>query len=232
MSKYSPAAILFDVLGNALRVVQDGSDYVLGALAKIAQREDDSSYQYLKANADGSLKATLYDVAGNAIAMPAGTNNPALYVNPKLKLNGTGAESMLVNGSVTPQNFQLLADPAKDYSINTITFVIVSNSLTFGGGNFGAISALANGCRIALTSNGVESVIYTLTCNEGFLHMATPGGFDLVIANKDMIYSIVSLGGAVILKAGTSDKIEVRVQDNLTSAGNYFVASVKGVREE
>ena len=232
MSIFSPIAILFDVAGDALRVVTDGGEKVLGAVAKTAQKEDDSLH-YTSMNEGGALQATLYDRFGNPIALPVGVTDAGLWVTGFVK-DGGGSSDLIVNGSTTPVEFTFDADPDKDIAINAVIMVLVSNALTFGSDKFGAINALTNGVDISVTSDGSTGSLGQLKQNEGFLHSATPGGFNLIISTKDVISSIISLGGGVLLHAGTSDKVIVTIQDNIltpTAAGNYFKISVQGVKE-
>ena len=64
-----------------------------------------------------------------------------------------------------------------------------------------------------------------------FLHAASIGGFSLLIANKDVIQSSVVFGGAIRLDAGSSDKIKVSIQDDLSSGIDYFKCSIKAIKE-
>lgn len=67
MSKFSPAAILYDGASHALKVVTDGADYVLGSIAKVAQKAD-TSLHYLGITNAGALRGAVEDASGNAIA--------------------------------------------------------------------------------------------------------------------------------------------------------------------
>jgi len=218
---------LEDAAGNALASVQDGSSWLLRAASKVALQ--DTTLKYLTMNAGGSIAATLYDKSGNPIAFPVGTSDAGLWVEDYVR-NGS-SDDLLVDGSSTPVSFSYNADASKDIALNAITIALVSNTLSFGAENLGAVNALTNGVEISIDQGGNSGVLAIIKQNEDFLHVATPGGFQLLFANKDVISAIISLGGGVVLEAGSSDKVTVKIQDDLSSAGDYFRASVQGVKE-
>jgi len=213
----------------ALKAIEDGTDWVQASVAKIAQKAD-SSFQYLRMNEGNAIQATLYDSFGNPIALPVGVSDAGLWVSERLKETG-GSPSLLVDGSTTAVPFTYVADADDDIALNAVVLVIVSNSLVFGADDFGAINTLTNGVKLSVKSNGNEGDLLLVNQNEDFLHSATPGGFNLDISSKDTISCFISLGGGIVLKAGTDDNVTITIQDDLSSAGDYFQASVQGVKQ-
>jgi len=224
------AVKLYDALGNALKVVQDGSDYLLGAAAKISKGASD--LVFLDAidtdSGLGRLKTTLYTPDGDPVAFGSVPPNPASIKNDFVK-DGTSNSSLLVNGSSTPVIFTYDADSTYDISLQELKFVMASNSITFGSNYFGATSGpLPNGLLVEVISNGNTGTVYNLTQNECFVHLASPGGYQWVVSSKDMMSSAWLIGGGLKLIHGTADKIRVTVRDNLSSVGVYFKCCVKG----
>lgn len=279
MSKYSPAAILYDAAGNALKVVQSGADYLLDIAAKIAENpsaglerlkvdasgtlksglydgggnqvnittddarkilateskiaeKNDSSLHHLDMNTSGTVKVTLYSEEGSQIAMPITAPDPTLLSSGFVEqASGTDKADLRVDGSTTPVSFTFNADPTYNLDLIGFTFVIVANSLTFGRDKFASFSALTNGIDVKVTAGGSTGTLYKLYQNECFLHAASIGGFNLLIANKDVIQSSIVFGGSIRLVKNTSDKIEIIINDDLSARIDYFKCSVKAVKE-
>jgi hypothetical protein len=223
------AVKLYDALGNALKIVQDGSDYLLGVAAKAAK--DSSGLVHLEAvdveTGVGRLKATLYTPEGEVVAFGSVPADPTSIKNDFVK--NAGSPSLLVDGSSTPVVFTYDADSTYDISLQELKFVLASNSITFGNDYFGATSGpLTNGLLVEVVSNGNTGTVYNLTQNECFVHLASPGGFQWVVSSKDMMSSAWLIGGGLKLVHGTSDKVRITVRDNISSAGVYFRCCVKG----
>lgn len=219
--------ILYDSAGNAVGVVLDGSVYRLQSDAKVAKGASDLVHLDVidTVAGKGRLKATLYTAAGSAVSFPASS---ADLVNDFVK-NG-GSDDLLVDGDPTSVEFTYLADATDDIAVEEIHFTLVSTLLTFGAGNFGSDSGpLTNGVLVQVThNNGTVTTLYNLVENESFVNFATPGGFQFINGTRDLISSLYAVEGALILKAGTSDKVSVTVRDDIDKAGNYFKCYVKG----
>ena len=200
------AVKLYDALGNALKVVQDGSDYLLGAAAKISKGASD--LVFLDAidtvSGRGRLKTTLYTPDGDPVAFGSVSPNPTSILNDFVK-NGS-SPSLLVNGSSTSVVFTYPAHSTYDISLQEIKFVMASNSITFGSGYFGATSGpLTNGLLVEITAGGSTGTAYNLVQNECFVFFATPGGYNWVVSSKDMMSSAWLIGGGLKLIHGPSD---------------------------
>lgn len=218
--------VLYDASGNPVGVVLDGTIYRIQADSKIAKGA--SALVHLDAidteSGMGRLKSTLYSPDGDPIAFPSVSSN---IKNDFVKYGGSA--SLLVDGSVTPVTFTYDADPTYDISIQEIKFTLVSNSVTFGSNYFGATSGpLPNGTIVKVTHDSVDTVLYVLNQNESFVNFASPGGFQWIVSSKDMMSAAYVIGGGLKLRAGTTDKVSVIVQDDIDSCGVYFRCFVKG----
>jgi hypothetical protein len=217
---------LVDSAGNVVGVVLDDALYRLQADAKVAK--DSSGLVHFEAldvsSGIGRLKATLYTQGGDPVSFPS----TSASIKNDFSKNGT-ATSLLVDGSTTPVTFEYLADPTHDISLQEIKFTLASNSITFGSDYFGATSGpLTNGLLVQVACSEGTIDLYNLVQNESFVNFSSPGGFLWVVSNKDMMTSAYVIGGGLVLRAGTSDKVIVTVRDNLSSAGVYFKCYVKG----
>ncbi len=223
--------VLNDGNGNEIKSVQDGADYLLGSSAKTCKKEDNSLH-HLGMTSGGMAKMSLYTPEGSTIAFPITSSNPSLIVSDFVRqTSGTDNADLRVNGSSTSVEFKFSADSTYNLDIIGFTFVIVSNSLTFGASSFAGLSKLTNGVLVQITAGGNTGDLYNITQNECFLHSASIGGFNLLIANKDVIQSSVVFGGAIRLTKNTSDHVGVVIRDNLSSGIDYFKCSVQAIKE-
>ena len=206
----SPAAILFDEAGNKVGVLLDDTIY------------------RLQVEADLAPGATV-----NIGAVAA--ENPNLIFAGSVQ-NG-GSPDLVVDGT-TPVIFSVLADPTDDIIISELRFVVTVDSIDFDGGSFGDEgNPLANGILVKLTVNdGSTSTIATIKINEDFLKLASTTGLNVLLAQsglKDVMAASFIFGGRMLLKAGTGDKVEVVIQDDLTNAPKklkYFQAVLYGTK--
>lgn len=217
---------IVDDVGNKVGVILDGAIYRLQADAKIAKGASD--LVHLDALDTGTglgrLKATLYTQAGDPVSFPSVSES----IKNEFVMNG-GSPDLLVNGSVTPVVFEYNADLTHDIALQEIKFTMAANSVTFGTNYFGATAGpLTTGLLVEAVVASGTIALYNLVQNESFVNFASPGGFDWIPSSKDMMTSGYIVGGGLVLRAGTSDKVRVSVRDNLTSAAVYFRCFVKG----
>jgi len=221
---------IVDDTGNKIGVIYDNGIYRLQSDSKVGDADGYLVHlETLSVDTEvGRLKATLYSPDGEAVAFSSVSANPESIKNQFVK-DISNNESLLVDGSGTPQYFSYDADPEHDISLQEIKFVVSSNSITFGTGYFGGRSGpLPNGLLVEIVAGGNTGTVANLTRNECFIHFSSPGGFNWVVSSKDMMSSTYVLGGALKLGAGSSDKVRLTVRDNLTAAGVYFQCLVKG----
>jgi hypothetical protein len=125
--------------------------------------------------------------------------------------------------------FSYDADGTYDISIQEVHFTLVSNSITFGNDYFGSTSGpLANGLLVQVDAASGTTDLYNLVQNESFVNFASPGGFQWIVSSKDLLSSAYVIGGGLVLRAGTSDKVKVTVRDDIAAAGVYLKCFVKG----
>jgi len=210
----SPAAIFYDSAGTEKAT---GSNPVaVGGL------DDQQQVRTLATLSDGTVKVV---VGGRQRDMVTG----------KL-FNGTNF-NMAVNGSATPVNFQFQALTDYNLLLSQLRFVFVPNVLKVDNLSFGAFLALANGVRVAVTENGIEHVLGLLKQSEDIFAFSC--GIDPIIevnlTANDMVVFGINFAEGMKLYAGTADKVEVRIQDNLTNQGaaylRHFSATLIGVKE-
>lgn len=87
MSVFNPVSLLYTVqsgTAHALKAIEDGTDWVLGAVAKVAQKADNSLH-YLGMTNAGGLKARLEDESGSAISSSLDGSVNRMEVNTTLE---------------------------------------------------------------------------------------------------------------------------------------------------
>lgn len=193
------------------------------------------------------LKTSLHDQKnGNTLAIegdgaasvyviprpPIGEREQALPFTEALTLNGLGVtSSMLVNGSVTNQDFYVSAKPYDVY-VNTVSFIIADAGANLR--SFGALTALTNGLEFYYFSqeNGLYSIDSGLKTNLDFVRLANfePAfgtgteafqGRDIIGASEGYVgiidlEDVFGLQWGLKLRANSTDRIGFIVKDNIT----------------
>lgn len=221
----SPAAILYDQYGDP---INSGNPLHSKAQGLVANGVAPSGNPLLVGGWDGEYTRTIRTLNdGTLRVFPAADSLKHLRTG-RVK-NGTN-ENMNVNGSVTPVNFTFNADPTVDLLLRELRFVFVPNVLRVTGASFGAFAALTNGVRIAITDSGEEHVIALLKISEDMFAYSTVGNLILEVSltSNDLVVFGMSFGESFKLVAGSGDKVEVRIQDNLTSAGHNYLYHFSG----
>ena len=185
---------------------------------------DETNVRRLLTTATGVLKVSISNV-------PADLSQ---IVSDFVRETG-GSADMNVDGT-TPVDFEFNADPTDDLFIQNIRVVLVPNVLRMDASSFGSLSALANGVRLQITSDGNTTEIANWLTTEDIL--ATPGTKEPLVETgltaNDLLTASIVFGGNLVLKGGTGDKIQFRIRDDLTGAGPnsliYFRASVYAIK--
>ena len=215
-----------DNTGNVVGVVLDDTVYRFQTDSKIAKGA--SSLVHLDAidttTGMGRLKATIYTPDGDPVAFGATSSS---LKNDYVK-NG-GSSNLLVDGSTTPVVFTYLADSTYDVSLQEIRFTMAANGITFGNGYFGATAGpLTNGLLVEIVSDGSTITLFNIQRDEHFINFASPGGWEWIVSNKDVMTSAYLIGGGVKLHAGTGDQVKITVRDDIDTCALYFECFVKG----
>jgi len=187
----------------------------------------------------GSDKKLRLGVEGEvAVSMhshpPKNEETPPLPFRKFMTLGGDGVtESMLVDGSATPQEFCILAEEEKDVFIKSLSVVIVDAGATLN--EFGNLAALTNGVELSwITAQFGEEVISdSIKTNWEFMRLAggnppIGGGTDAFRANNVAGTSegytpfidftvLFGIRYGLRLRAGTTDKLCFIIKDNIST---------------
>jgi len=232
MSGLSPASILYDASGNAVGVVQDGSIYRLQSDSKIAKKVTSGDLEHLRVLDDtGSIKATLYNPDGSAVSFAAAPDDPTgIKCDFFRRALAIGDNSDLrVDGSTTPVDFTFEAIADYELIINEVGFVMAARRIVAGSEKFAGLSALVNGVICIYYNGTAELEMDRLNVNEDFMHFASPGGYNFWPLNKDQIIAQRYLNGVIRLAADSTEKLILRIADDLASGIDYFKCRVKAV---
>lgn len=145
-----------------------------------------------------------------------------------------GSDDLRVDGSGTPVTFTFPADGTDDLALTSVQIVMSADAINMDGSSFGKGSALSTGLQLKLTlNNGVDVVtLLTALINEAFTHLPQ---FDLFQGGvKDLMLATFNFPARVLLVGGSSDKVEVIINDDLTSGAlglAHFVCTVTATEE-
>lgn len=161
-----------------------------------------------------------------------------------LKLNGTGTQSMVVNGSTVPQDFYTQAEDSDIY-INTLIFTIADAGATMN--KFGALTALTNGLEFYYFNqtqgkytieSGIKSNFDMIrlanfepafgTGNDAFLLTNVVGASEAYVGTIDL-EEVFGLQWGLKLRANSTDRIGFIVNDNLTGLDDFNI-KVYGIK--
>jgi len=191
--------------------------------AIIAQREGAAVQDFYPVQSDvsGNLKVT---TIGSDIP-----SNPDAFVLVYCE-NG-GSSNMLVNGSVTPVNFEKGPTVTDEiWSIRELLLTFTADDFSFDGLSFGPNPKMTNGFAIKVVKNSVTTEVFRVKQNEDFLRV--PGRTPLVnnTGPKDVLGAALSFQGLVLNQAD-GDKVQVTVNDDLTSVKlKYLTATLFAVK--
>jgi hypothetical protein len=144
----------------------------------------------------------------------------------------SGDHDMVVNGSGTPVVFTFNAHATLDIQLTGVRLVFSASSLNFDGSSFGKGMELSNGIEMDIVADdgNFTGQLALLTLNEDFFRLLQ---FDISRAAADgVMAATLPFGGRVLLVGGTSDKVTVTINDNMTSGAlgvSYLTATLYGV---
>ena len=141
-----------------------------------------------------------------------------------------GSNDMRVNGSVTPLEFCIPAEPNFDRFIKFISVKLADAGATFG--EFANLAALTNGVEFEWQSQEVGALIIHdgIKDNLEFFRLSSQvptiidlsgGGADSIVVGIDLAKMFGSQWG-LKLTAGTTEKLIFRVNDNLSVGIDEF----------
>ena len=202
--------------------------------------KEDRSAQLVKAaiiaQREGAVIKDFYpvqaDVSGNLKVTTVGSDipsDPSAFVL-RFLLNGA-SNDMLVNGSVTPVNFDMGPTITDEiWSIRELLLTFTADDFSFDGVSFGSIAALTNGFVVKIVKDAVPVDVFTVVQNEDFLRV--PGRTPLVnnTGPKDVLGAALSFQG-LVLNQSTGDLVRITINDNLTSVKlKYLTATLFAVK--
>lgn len=150
--------------------------------------------------------------------------------------DSSGGSDMLVDGSTTPIEFEVKADQISDRYITTLSFLIEDASATLR--QFGNIGALATGFELFYEDEtGVVIINESLKTNWDFVRLS--GGFPAmgdaatvfqarnVRGNAEAYIPVIDMSKifglpyGLRLKAGSSQRLVLRVNDDVTGVDTF-----------
>jgi hypothetical protein len=175
---------------------------------------------------------------------PKDAEQITLPISEYMKLNGTGTTSMVINGSVTNQDFYVAA---RDYDvyINTIVFEIADAGAVLN--QFGALAALTNGLEFYYfnQTQGKYTIESGLKTNYDFIKLANFQPAFGTAANSFQLTNAITASEAYVgvidledvfglqwglkLKKNTTDRVGFIVKDNITGL-DAMTIKVYGIR--
>jgi len=171
------------------------------------------------------------DVSGNLKVTTIGTDIPSNPSDLVLEfLENGGSENMLVDGT-TPVSFKsgpTITDEV--WSIRELLLTFSADDFTFDGLSFGPNAKLTNGFVVEVVKDSVTTEVFCVKQNEDFLRV--PGRTPLVnnTGPKDILGAGLAFQGLVLNEA-TSDVVQIRIRDNLTSVKyKYLTATLFAVK--
>lgn len=142
-------------------------------------------------------------------------------------LNGSSPD-LNVDGSVTPVNFDIVANSGKKYIIKRIIITMIDESINFD--KFAGISALTNGIDLKTKEGGLaeRSLGDSIQTNADFYK----GGLSVLLESSTtdiltLVFEFNSVDTSLILTDSASDYFRITVNDDLTSI-NTFVVRAQG----
>ena len=145
--------------------------------------------------------------------------------------SGGGVYDLTVDGSVTPVEYVINANPAGggDKVLDAATLYGTDTNIKVGETNFlGNNSALTNGILIETTKDGETNTFRLIkTTNDFLARMASSPEKSKIInqSGGDFIeatFDLVSKNLQFVLSEGTTDQMKVTIQDDLTGVSNLF----------
>jgi hypothetical protein len=226
VNKSLQGTVLYDANGNEM-AVEHGEVAVATVRGLLTQGTDEvDKARRISAVADGNLWRLSVDAKTVVVTTQ--------QIIALLEKSGGGSALHDENGSTTPVPFFFGADATKDIHLQSLSVCMSSTSIDLDGTKFASGNYLPNGLLVRATVNDGQTIdpITNFTINEDFRRLLMA---DLAQGSvNDNMTGIIQFGGDMILKAGSSDKLEVVVRDNLTTpllGLHYLTATLYAIKE-
>jgi hypothetical protein len=192
---------------------------------RLLGRGSDGSLHELKVNGEGELTAAIHE-------HPPIDETQASFPFKEFFTDENGSSNMVVNGSVTPVEFFIEANPDFDLYVKFIDIELTDTGMT-DWDKFGDLAALTNGLEFVWKNNQTEDVIIDpeIKENKDFKRIAT-NEFDFVRisgAGADAMFPKIDMeilfGGrwGIRLRRGSSDRLSFFVKDDLTGINEFSI---------
>lgn len=190
----------------------------------------------------GALRVSTYPPI-SAVGVPV-EQLTAIRLAREFLTDQGGSNSMIVDGSTTPVDFAVRAEPGLTKWITGFRINVESDNFNLGSNDFtvfGAVaSALANGVRIFAKQSGQEVEIAAepiqtlgnfLNYTDSFTNLINAIG-----SQGDFFQAVFGFSQPIVLPSGSQDELIIRIQDNLipritTSVGGTMNAISQGYKE-
>lgn len=164
--------------------------------------------------------------------------------NNSLFTNSSGSSSLNVNGSVTPVEFLIRPPKGMVISLEEVRFRFEGGDLDMGTndirkfGTAAGTGGLTNGLEFFIVQNGTQTNIFIdpIQHMSGFINYTVPEGPlnfpDGIAVNQDILTWVINFKPNITIPvvAGGTDRVVVRVNDNLTAI-NLFQVTGSGALE-
>lgn len=164
---------------------------------------------------------------------PIGTPSRIRYYNALLGSAGanSGSTDMVVDGSVTPQNFYIDGEDDFDIRITSLIVTIVDGSINLS--KFGALAALTIGWDLCIKEGGSTTCIIDKAKTNGEIAIQSteaPNIYNNFSGANDGFVQIIPVHnevlGGIRIGRGTQDRIESTVNDDLAGLVSFDVRAV------
>ena len=113
--------------------------------------KDAESNNSLKINGEGEVGVVIH-------THPPIDESVAAYPFRQLMTNSAGSSDMIVDGSSTPQEFNINASAERDIFVKSVSFRIGDNS-SVALNKFGGLTALTNGCALCFQNDALGAIV-------------------------------------------------------------------------
>lgn len=164
---------------------------------------------------------------------PIGKPSRIRYFNSLLGSTGadSGATDMVVDGSLTPQEFYIAG--ADDYDIKIMSLIVTIVDGTINLSKFGALPALTVGWDLSIMEAGTDTFIINKAKTNGEIAIQSteaPNIYNNFSGANDGFVQIIPIHndvpGGIRIGRGTQDRIQSTVNDALAGLVSFNVRAI------